>query len=86
MEAMKQPPHQPLPLVKQVVFIYAGVNGYLDGFTPRKVRDFETQLYQAIDASYQDFVQLFESKKQLSPDIKQALDALLGDFKTRVKV
>jgi F-type H+-transporting ATPase subunit alpha len=86
MEAMKQGPHQPLPVVKQVVFIYSGVNGYLDGYTPRQVRAFETQLYQALDTTYQDFVKLFESKKQLSPDVKQALDALLNDFKKRVKL
>jgi F0F1-type ATP synthase alpha subunit len=47
MEAMKQGPHQPLPVVKQVVFIYAGVTGRLDALTPRQVRAFETQLHQA---------------------------------------
>ncbi|MFH0878515.1 MAG: F0F1 ATP synthase subunit alpha [Lentisphaerota bacterium] len=85
MEIMKQPPHQPLSVAKQVALIYAGVNGYMDGITRRKVKAFEVQLMEAVDASGQDYLKLFEAKKDMTPEVKAALDALLTGFKSRFK-
>ena len=85
MELMKQAARTPLSVVKQVVAIYAGVSGRLDDVPLEKVRAYETQLQEALDSLYTDFVKLFEEKKTLTPDVKQALDALLEDFGRRFK-
>src|SRR5262249_40758541 len=45
-EILKQGQFQPLPVEKQVVIIYAAVNGYLDGFETHLADGFEKGLYQ----------------------------------------
>src|SRR6185295_11241060 len=45
MQVIKQGIHEPLPVAKQIVLIYAGVNGYLDDVPVKKVKDFELQLF-----------------------------------------
>ncbi len=81
MEAMKQGPQQPLPVVKQVVFIYAGVNGYLDDVETERVQAFESQLYEYLDARTPEVIGILAQQKDMTPEIKQGLDQLLEDFK-----
>ena len=85
MEVMKQGVHQPLPIVKQVALIYAGINGHLDAVPVKKVRVFEAQLYEALDTVYGDFVTLFNQSMSMTPEVKKALDALLADFKRKFR-
>ena len=78
---MKQGPQLPLPVVKQVVFIYAGVNGYLDDIEPAHVGRFESQLYEYLDARKPEIVGVLEQKRDMTPEIKQGLNQLLDEFK-----
>jgi len=50
-ELLKQPQHSPLPIEKQILSIFAGVNGYLDDVKVKDVLDFEKQLFQFADKS-----------------------------------
>jgi F-type H+-transporting ATPase subunit alpha len=50
-ELLKQPQYQPLPIEKQVLSIFAGVNGYLDLLPVSEVRRFETELFKFVDSS-----------------------------------
>ena len=54
MEVIKQGIQEPLSVVKQIVIIYAGVNGHLDDVPVDQVRDFEAQLHDALDSTYSD--------------------------------
>ncbi len=81
MQIIKQGVHEPLPVGKQVVIIYAGVNGYLDDIPPDKIQDFEMKLHEALDSTYADFMTLFNEQKALTDEVKKALDDLLKDFK-----
>lgn len=83
MQVIKQGIHVPLPVVKQVAFIYAGVNGFLDDVPVNKVSAFEHQLYEAMDSYYTDFVKLFEKHRELNAEIKPKLEQLLNEFKSR---
>ena len=47
-EILKQPAHQPLPVEKQVVIIYAGTRGYLDDLPVKSIRKFEDELYLSL--------------------------------------
>ena len=42
-ELLKQGQYQPMPVEEQVVSIFAGVRGYLDGITVEQINHFETQ-------------------------------------------
>jgi len=85
MEAIKQGIRAPLPIAKQVVLIYAGVNGYLDDIPLAAVRKFEEELYDALDSLYADFVRLFDKEQALSGEVKAELDKLLTEFQQLFK-
>ena len=81
MEIIKQGIHVPLPVVKQVVIIYAGVNGYLDDVPVNKIRAFEEYAQLQLDAKYGDFVQLFNKTLSMTDEIKTALNQILKEIK-----
>jgi F-type H+-transporting ATPase subunit alpha len=76
-ELLKQPQYQPLPIDKQVLSIFAGVNGYLDLLPTSEVRRFETELFKFVDDSdaFRPYVQ------RLSQEIdEKAIHAILTYF------
>ena len=81
MVVIKQGIHVPLAVVKQVVIIFAGTNGYLDDIAVKKIPDFEAKLFEALDSTYAEFVKLFYKEKALTEPVKQELNKLLTDFK-----
>ncbi len=80
MEVIKQGVGEPLSVVKQVVIIYAGVNGYLDDIPVDKVKEYEAKLHEALDSTYYDFTTLFNEKNALTDEVRPALDNVLKDF------
>ncbi|MFA5060061.1 MAG: F0F1 ATP synthase subunit alpha [Candidatus Omnitrophota bacterium] len=86
MNVIKQGIQHPLPVVKQVAIIYAGVNGFLDDILPKDIARFEAELNNALDSHYADFVKLFDSVRQLTPEIRAALDELLTAVKKGFKL
>ena len=81
MEVIKQGVHVPLDVVKQIVIIFAGVNGYLDDVPVGRVRDFEADLNEALDSKYADFVHLLRKEKAINDEVKPKLKSLIDDFK-----
>jgi len=50
-ELLKQPQYQPLPIEKEILSIFAGVNGYLDRLNVNDVLRFEAELFKFVDSS-----------------------------------
>ncbi len=85
MEIIKQGIRVPLPVVKQVAIIYAGVNGYLDDLPANKVRAFEEYLQLQLDTKHKDYVELFDKTLAMTDEIKAALNKILTDAKQTFK-
>ena len=85
MEIIKQGVHVPLSVAKQVAIIYAGVNGHLDDLPVSKVLEFEKSLYEALDGRYQEYVQLFNKKLEMTDDIKESLNKIIAEVKLAFK-
>ncbi len=85
MQVIKQGVHETLGVAKQVAFIYAGVNGYLDDIPVNKVNDFEKKFYDALDSTYADFLRLLNKEKAITDTVKEELNKLLVDFKRTFK-
>ena len=85
MEVIKQGVQVPLSVLKQVVIIYAGVNGYLDDIPADQVSAFESQLHDAIDSSHPEFAKQFNVVKELTDDLKDQLNKILTEFKRSFK-
>ena len=79
-ELLKQPQYSPLKVEEQVVVIYAGVKGYLDGVAINKIRAFEEQFLSDIRSSGADILDAIRTEKVLSDDSETKLKAFLSKF------
>jgi F-type H+-transporting ATPase subunit alpha len=83
-ELLKQPQFSPLKMEEQVVSIYAGVNGYLDGLAVTKVRDFEDGLLRMMRDKHGDILDSIRTEKAISdatmPKLKAAVDTYAKAF------
>ena len=79
-EILKQGQYVPQPVEKQVVIIYAGTKGYLDGVEVSKLGEFERQLYAFIDSKHPTIFETIRTKKALDKDSEETLKKALVDF------
>jgi F-type H+-transporting ATPase subunit alpha len=80
-EILKQLQYVPMPVEKQVIILYAGVNGYLDDVDVDKLDDFETSLHTFMEASHPKIGQAIATEKKISAETEEALKAAIGEFK-----
>ena len=79
-ELLKQPQYRPLPVEEQVVSIFAGVNGYLDGVPVESVTDFEEKFLAAMRARNGDVLDAIRSEREISNATGEKLRGILDDF------
>ena len=79
-ELLKQPQYQPLPVEEQVVAIYAGVRGFLDGIAVGEIGRFETALLGEARSKGADILAAIRDEQTISEATDQRLKAFLGDF------
>ncbi|MBN9580932.1 MAG: F0F1 ATP synthase subunit alpha [Afipia sp.] len=79
-ELLKQPQFSPLKMEEQVVVIYAGVNGYLDGIPVAKVRAFEDGLLSLLRGKHADLLNAIRDSKDLSDDNAAKLKSVVEGF------
>jgi F-type H+/Na+-transporting ATPase subunit alpha len=77
-ELLKQPQNDPVPVEEQVLVVYAGTRGWVDGVPVAEVRRFESELRQFFRSSAADLLEKIRETGDL-PDTT-ALDAKLRDF------
>jgi F-type H+-transporting ATPase subunit alpha len=82
-ELLKQGQNQPMPVEKQVLSIFAGVNGFLDDLAIDQVRPFEAALQTYVDNANQNLLTEIREKKEISDDLKKRLSAAITEFKKR---
>jgi len=80
-ELLKQPQFQPLSVEKQVVILFAGVNGLLDDVEVSDLRAFEDGFYPYLEGSQASILTDIATKKALDDDIKKRLTDAIKDYK-----
>lgn len=83
MEIIKQGAHETVPMLKQVMIIYAGVNGFLDDVPTAKVKGFETALFEALDTTYSDFMENFKKASGINDTLKVQMNDIISKVKNR---
>lgn len=78
-EVLKQPENAPLKVEKQVVILFALVNGYLDDVPVEDVTRFEAEFLNWLEANDADLLNTIRQTKQL-PD-SDAYDKAISSFK-----
>ncbi|MCP4198317.1 MAG: F0F1 ATP synthase subunit alpha [Proteobacteria bacterium] len=84
-ELLKQGQYVPLTVGRQILSIYAGINGYLDDCPVNAVLRYEQELIDFVTQKYPSLINSIEEKKALDgaleADVKKALDAFKQVFK-----
>jgi F-type H+-transporting ATPase subunit alpha len=78
-ELLKQAQFSPMPVEEQVVSIFAGTRGYLDGLPVGRINEFERSMLDTV-RSEKSILDAIRSEKQISPALETKLKAFLDDF------
>jgi len=82
-EILKQGQFSPVPVEKQVLIIFAGVNGYLDDLAVEDLKKFEGELYKYAESAHPGALTSIREKKELNDDIKGQVKNLIAEFKQK---
>ena len=80
-EILKQNQYVPMTVERQVAIIFAASKGHLDDVDIDKVGDFESSLFDYLDANASDQLKSISQEGDLSEDAGVALDKIISDFK-----
>ena len=80
-ELLKQEQYAPLPVEKQIISIYAGVNGYLDDVDVDDTQRFEKELLEFMDMKNPDIAAEISEKKNMTADLEKRVKTAIEAFK-----
>ncbi len=84
-ELLKQDEGVPLPVEQQILLIYAGTNGYLDGVPLSDVRKYEEKLLEYARQNSPEVMRQIREEKVLSPGLIEGMEDLLNAFRDEFK-
>ena len=77
---LKQNHNAPVPVEKQVCILYAVTNGYLKDIAVEDIPEYESGLYERMDAQHRDVLETIVSTGDLSTDTEAKLKAALENY------
>ncbi len=80
-EILKQPQYVPMPVEKQVMILYAAINGYIDDIPIDKVTAFETDFHRFMEANHPEIGGAIAKEQDISADTEKKLKAAIAKFK-----
>ena len=82
-EILKQVQYAPLRVDKQIIIITAGTEGLLDDVEISELADFESGLYEFMEASKSQVLEQILTKKALDDELRKEIRDAITEFKTR---
>ncbi|WGL61432.1 F0F1 ATP synthase subunit alpha [Pigmentibacter sp. JX0631] len=82
-ELLKQAQYSPLAMEKQVLTIFAAINGYLDNIEVRYVGTFERQMLNYFEATHKNILDEIATGKKMSSELQTEIKKALDDFAKR---
>ena len=79
-EVLKQPQYRPLPVERQVLILFAGSKGYLDGVAETDVAAYEQELHQYMDARHGELVARLVAEKKIDDQLMAGLTTAVSEF------
>ena len=80
-EILKQNQYVPMTVERQIAIIFAASKGHLDDIEIEKVSEFESNLFDYLEANASDQLSSIKESGDLSDDTSNSLDKLISDFK-----
>jgi F-type H+-transporting ATPase subunit alpha len=79
-ELLKQPQFSPVPVEEQVVALFAGTRGYLDGIEVDKVPAFESRLLAELRARNAGVLEAIRNDREIKPETERKLVDFMDGF------
>jgi len=79
-ELLKQPQYSPMPIEEQVISLYAGTKGYLDGIDIGKVGEFERRMISELKVREPSVLQGIRDSREMKPDVEKTLVSFMDGF------
>ena len=79
-ELLKQPQYSPIPVEQQVVAIFSGVRGYLDGIQVSEIGRYEQSLLEEFRSKHSDILDQIRTGGELTAEIEKKLTEIIGAF------
>ncbi len=79
-EILKQGQYQPLPVERQILIIYAGTNGFVDHLSETVLKRYETELSRFIENRHPDIYNDIRTKRELTDDLRERINAAFKEF------
>ena len=84
-EMLKQWVNSPIQFQKQVVMMYAWINGFLDNLDTSAVLPFEKALYEKLDTTHSGLQEQIISEKKLNDEIEAGMKKVIEEVVEEVK-
>ena len=79
-EVLKQPQYRPVPVERQVVFVFVATGGYLDELPIEDVKRFIEEFGQFLDTRHADVFSTIKTSGDLSDDTEAELKTAISEF------
>jgi len=80
-EILKQKQYSPMDVDKQIAIIFAGTKGHLDDIPVDKIAEFETGLFDYLDANNTKDLEVIRNEGTITDEVGDALEKAISDFK-----
>ena len=80
-EVLKQGQYSPMPVEKQVMILFAAINGYLDDVAVAQLAAFETSFHRFLETNHPEIGRAIAGEKDISPETGEALKKAILEFK-----
>ena len=80
-EVLKQPQYSPMSLGREVMILYAVINGYLDDVPVDKVAVWEVDFYKFMETSHPEIEQKINTDYEIKPETEETLTSAIKEFK-----
>ena len=79
-ELLKQPQFSPMPVEEQVISLYAGTKGYLDGIAVGKIGEFERRMISELKTKEPSVLDGIRDSREMKPDVEKTLVSFMDGF------
>ena len=83
-EILKQNQYVPMSMEKQVMILYAAINGHLDDIPVDKLTTLEADFHRFVEANHPKVGEAIAKEKDISADTEEKLKAAISEFKKGV--
>ncbi|MBA7584963.1 ATP synthase subunit alpha [subsurface metagenome] len=80
-EILKQPQYVPMSLDKQIMILYAAINGHLDDVPVDKITAFEANFHRFMEANHPEIGKTINKAKEITDKTEEALKKAIAEFK-----